>query len=186
MGVFYVTLCVKVVQPDKLQQFLSVSDDHGFVGPMESDWVAVCSKTLDHQDQEVIDTYGELISEHLGAPVVAFLNHDEAILSVDTYMDGRGQTQYNSCPGYFFDDPNTNDLKPRLKSPDALVSIVSPERRVAFQIALMIGAQDTLDLHARIAEALELPEYSLEFWYRDIKRQNVQSHGGAVLEFGRQ
>lgn len=166
MGSFYVSLTVRADASKAFADALQEVGDSGLIGPYLGGWTTCLSQELDRQDQRVIDFYGERLSAALGAPVIAVLNHDSDILSIDLYENGTRAASYNSCPGYFASDPSEDELKPSLTDAAPFAALATEVGTDDVERVLLQHDVLAEDIHKGLIDLLDLPAYSVFVGHR--------------------
>lgn len=166
MGNFYVNVTLKAERM-ALKTMLDHIADRSVIGPEADGWLTFSSAALEQQEQETIDAYGEGVSKHVAGPVIAALNHDDDILSIDVYEGGVRTATYNSCPGYFSESPTEADLKPRLTNPDVFDAL-APDAGIS--ALLNDRPVFAVEAHAAFAKAAGLPPETAGFGFRYAER----------------
>ncbi|MDZ5698722.1 hypothetical protein [Chelativorans sp. M5D2P16] len=166
VGNFYVNTSVKDVNHDDLFAYLKGKHD-AFVGPEVGGWS--CYTDLEvTQDPGTIALHVGRLSEHLQAIAICVLNHDDDILSIDTFHNGSQVSEYNSCPGYFDANPSEERLKPRLSGAEVLAGLKPGVSQTQIREILAIQAEQNafaIETHEAIVHLLGLPDYSVGFGY---------------------
>lgn len=162
MGSFYVSLCISDLPLEPLKQWLDQIEDHFLIGPQAGPWICVVSALLDTQDFALLDAFGKGATKDSNRKAFAVLNHDDDVLSVDVYVNGEMVAAYNSCPGYFLEEPAEGQLDPRLQNPEAYAAL--KEGVTAPQVVAILQPSEGFvfasDAHGELVDLLGLPAYS--------------------------
>ncbi|WP_442582759.1 hypothetical protein ACSBOB_12765 [Mesorhizobium sp. ASY16-5R] len=181
MGNFYVNFSVKgVAQTELIEDFRRNAID-AFVGPDERGWCCFAEEVTDSQDQSAITALGSSLSLRTGQPVLSVLNHDDDMLSVDLFVAGETVGDYNSCPGYFDDDPDPERLMPRLLHAEEFAKLREGLTVSNLRDALTTDQSlDAISSHERVVEQLALPGYSIGFGFGYASRGELPGEGSFV------
>jgi hypothetical protein len=121
-------------------------------------YVAVFDEESDNQDIEVISELATQLSGNLKCAVLAVLNHDDDILCYWLYDGGRLVDEYDSAPGYF--DANVESDEP--SGGDASRLCAAFEKSNVEQVERMLRGDFfvfAFERHQGLLEALGLPEF---------------------------
>ena len=102
MGNFYVNYTLR--GPTQKAVAAALKGRSAIVTRAENGCVIVFDEESDEQNQEVIAALGSRLSEELGCPVLAVMNHDDDILWYHLYLNGELADEYDSNPAYFDDE----------------------------------------------------------------------------------
>ena len=167
MGNFYVNISAKVDRPT-LKSMLDHMPDRSVIGPEGNGWLTFTSEHLETQDQEVIDAYGVGLSQYIPGPMIAVLNHDDDILSIDLFEGGKRTATYNSCPGYFDERATEADLEPKFSNSEAFDALAPDGGVTALLKERPVFA---VEAHAAFAKAVGLPAAGFGFCY--VERRGI-------------
>jgi hypothetical protein len=182
MGNFYVNHTVRAPQ-ERVIAVLEAENRVAFVSPTIDGYTVVCDQECDSQDERAILTLGRSLSERLGSPVLAVLNHDDDILCYWLFEQGKLTEQHNSCPDYFDDDyrgltwfgddEEVNDQLPALAegaAGEALCRAFGRPDAVA-KVQAVLASEDELFAvftHQRLLKLLGLPAAAAGSGYRYV------------------
>jgi hypothetical protein len=108
MGNFYTNYTLR--GPRQQAVAVQLSGRSAIVTPAQNSCVVVFDEQSDDQDSAIITQLGTQLSRELRCPVLAVLNHDDAILWYQLFQQGELTDDYNSSPGYF--DPSAGPTGP--------------------------------------------------------------------------
>lgn len=166
MGNFYVNMTLKA-ERIALKSLLDHISDRSVIGPDKDGWLTFSSVLLEQQDQQNIDDYGIGLSEQFAGPVIAVLNHDDDVLSIDLYEGGARTATYNSCPGYFREDATAADFEPKFTNPEAYDALAPGKGVGALLSSRPIFA---IEAHVDFNKLVGLPGESAGFGFRNAER----------------
>ena len=99
MGSFYVNYTVR--SADQAAVVKSLKGRSAYVTPVKDGALVVTDEAAEEQDPDKVREVGELLSKSLKTPVLAVLNHDDDMLWLGLFENGRLADEYNSWPDYF-------------------------------------------------------------------------------------
>lgn len=194
MGTFYVNHTVRAPQ-DRVIAFLKKEGRTAFVSPTFNGYTVVCDRQCDDQDPVAITRLGQKLSKHLESPVLAVLNHDDAILCYWLFEQGRLIEEYDSFPDCFEDDdegpddywlswPEEEWKAERLSGgPRAVASDGAQLCRVFGcpalheQVQWILGGRDTFfaqQIHQELVRVLGLPLCTLGAGYQCVAQRYTE------------
>ncbi len=109
MGNFYVNITLKGPGRDQIVAGLTEACCDAYLSPTVDGVTMVCEAVCDSQDDDHIRAFAAKLSERLGCPALAVLNHDDDVLWYGLYAAGVLDHEYNSAPDFFeaeFLDPD--------------------------------------------------------------------------------
>src|SRR5688572_23459580 len=108
MGNFYTNYTIR----GRIQQEIAsaFSGRSAIISPEHNGCVVAYDEKSEAQDFQIITELGSRLSLDLGAPVLAAVVHDDAILFFQLYENGEMSDDYDSSPGYF--DPDAEPSAP--------------------------------------------------------------------------
>jgi hypothetical protein len=168
MGNFYVNFSVKRDDPQRIAEALKREGRKAVVTPAVNGYVVVYDEESDSQDTVAIEKVGALLSREADAPVLGVLNHDDDVLCYWLFQQGRVTDAYNSCPDYF-GEPDEEEAS---NGGDAnLLREAFSASCSSAQLEEILRGGDyvfAFDRHAKLVEALGLPQCSVAAGYRYI------------------
>lgn len=173
MGNFYVNISVKGATQAELADALRAMMAPAIVGPSFNGWCSFVENSIEMQDQEAIDQFGAAFSKRFG-PTVSVLNHDDDMLSVDLYVDGKAVAEFNSCPGYFNEQASEAELAPRWSGVDQFAALGRGISQADVEAAFQGDEPFAAEMHERLATLLGLPRYSVGFGFGYASRGEVE------------
>ena len=125
----------------------------------------IYEEKIDDQDIGYGINLASEISQKLNTTVFYSTNHDSDVLVVFVYKNGEELFFYNSNPGYF-EGENT---PPAIKNIDQLLLAYNSINKEEFLNILTTEEIFSEDIHRKIIEKLNLPEYSVDVGYNTLK-----------------
>src|SRR5262249_24657347 len=104
MGLFYSHLTVYRPTRPALLAELRRLQRAAFVAPTIDGHTVVFDKASDEQDARAIEWLGRTVTKTLSCSALAAVLHDDDVLYLWLFMNGRVRDRYDSCPAYF--DPH--------------------------------------------------------------------------------
>jgi hypothetical protein len=172
MGAFYVNCCVRGLGQAKVLEFLRKNSRPGYVGADAGEWVAFVTSDLETQDEAIIQNYGSIMTKGSDRLFVSIVCHDEDFLKIDLFREGALVSEFNSCPGYFSDNPSDDPsaFKPVLKGAEVLSEVFHLGESELATLVPDAEFTDVFDLHEKWSAALGLPAYAVGMGYRYVNR----------------
>lgn len=121
------------------------------------------------QDQERIRAFLKWASSRYGGVALSVLCHDDAVLEVQLFKQGEQISHYNSCPGYFLEDPTDDQMNPVLENAGNFAAEFDAVSEKDLEHILMPDAGTylyPLDVQSELWRILQLPEYGVGFGFR--------------------
>ncbi len=109
MGLFYTNMTVYGTSRDAVLAFLRNVDIPAFVSPERDGYTVVFERGLDEQDPMAIETLGCFLTEELACPALTAVLHDDDVLYLWLFQNGKLLDRYDSSPAYF---DSTSDHRP--------------------------------------------------------------------------
>ena len=159
MGNFYTNLVVR--GPSQQAVANELKGRNALLSPPLDGYIVVFDEQCEKQDPEVVARLAARLSKAFSCPVLASMNHDDDVLWLQLYSDGRLVDEYNSSPSYF--DPKAKPSDP--KGGDARVLCAAFASTNADQVESVLrkssftdnGYAFAIERHADLAGALGLP-----------------------------
>ncbi len=188
MGNFYVNVTVRGPRQSEVADWLKAGGFEAFVSPTQRGLTTVYEVLCDSQNDEHIRAFAGSLSQALGCPALAVLNHDDDVLWYGLYQAGVLDHEYNSAPDFFDDDVFGLDLDEDLGPEDdgvfipsggdaeALCAAFNPTTDEARVAAILSAVDDetgyvcAFERHEALAEALGLPGFTVCCGYRHLER----------------
>ncbi len=127
--------------------------------------VLVFDKACESQDPQVLAALCAELSSRVGCAALGASNHDDDVLMLFLFNDGRPVTDYNSCPGYFGGD----ERPPSVVDAAALCKAFGVEQAASRLAAILASEDDDMlfatDRHQAVVDALGLPTASVGFGF---------------------
>ncbi len=101
MGNFYINVTVKGPSRDDLIACLNDAGCRAHVSPTVDGVTAIAADSCDPMAGGEFTSFAMELSEFLGCPALAVMNHDDSILAYWLFERGKLLHEYNSAPGYF-------------------------------------------------------------------------------------
>jgi hypothetical protein len=126
----------------------------------------------DDQDSAVITELATRLSNKLRCPVLAVLNHDDAIFWYQLYLNGELADEYDSSPGYF--DPSAEPSAPAGGDAQKLCSALTGASVVEVESILRKSSFDeggyifAIDRHTDLVRALGIPSFAVGAGFRYV------------------
>ena len=186
MGNFYVNITLKGPGRDQIVAGLTEACCDAYLSPTVDGVTTICEAVCDSQDDDHIRAFAAKLSERLGCPALAVLNHDDDVLWYGLYTAGVLDHEYTSAPDFFeaeFLDPD-DDLEldddgvsiPEGGDAQALCAAFGPAADPAAVETILRALDDetgfvfAFERHEALAKALGLPAYTVCCGYRDLER----------------
>ncbi len=186
MGNFYVNITLKGPGRDQIVAGLTEAGCDAYLSPTVDGVTTICEAVCDSQDDDYIRAFAAKLSERLGCPALAVLNHDDDVLWYGLYAAGVLDHEYTSSPDFFeaeFLDPD-DDLEldddgvsiPEGGDAQALCAAFGPAADPAAVETILRALDDetgfvfAFERHEALAKALGLPAYTVCCGYRDLER----------------
>ncbi len=209
MGTFYVNHTVRAPQ-DRVIAFLKKEGRTAFVSPTYHGYTVVCDRQCDEQDPIAIARLGQRLSSHLESPVLAVLNHDDAILCYWLFEQGRLIEEYDSFPDCFEDEEEDDDdlgefqfgwqeddwpAEDLTEAPDDTTGDGEELCRVfgrpalCDQVRWVLAGRDTLfaqQIHQELVRILDLPPCSLGAGYKCVAQRFTTLDRDACVHVGQE
>ncbi|MDJ0942032.1 MAG: hypothetical protein QNJ30_01090 [Kiloniellales bacterium] len=186
MGNFYVNVTLKGPGRDRIAAWLAEAGFDAYLSQTVGGLTTVCEAGCDSQDDDHIRAFAAKLSEQLGCPALAVLNHDDDLLWYGLYAAGVLDHEYNSAPDFFEgeclgldDDLDLDDdgvSIPEGGDAQALCAAFGPAADPAEVEAILRALDDetgyvfAFERHEALAKALGLPDFTVCCGYRDLER----------------
>lgn len=145
-------------------------------------WIAVFDEATETQDQTILASLSQILSQTIGAPAVSVLVHDSGVLDLRLYRDGDLVDTYLNRPDYF-EPISAKDRKKYLGKPDlwreVLADQATPKILRSVWKETPRFAEDTL---RKTADLLEFDKDFCLTGYRYLA-QDTESKGLTRLAF---
>jgi hypothetical protein len=105
------------------------------------------------------------LSQQLNSTVIYSTNHDSDVLIMYIYKNGQEIFLYNSNPEFFGDE----NMPSSMNNPDKILLEYDNVNKEEFLEILNTEETFSEDIHYKIAEKLNLPEYSVNYGFNIIK-----------------
>ena len=176
MGDTYANISVKGARQSELVDLFSRNNLKAVIGPEVNGWCCFAAEILELHGQGLINELLEAFSSRPLGAAMCVQCYDEDLLSIDLFKEGKSCSEYNSCPGCFYDDPSDEDLKPRLKNPEGFCGL--GDAISVDDIKRVLTPEDTdylavHEVHDNFINLLKLPPYSLAFGFRNALRDSA-------------
>ena len=89
MGNFYTNITLRTAEPTAVAAVLRQAGRAAFVAPDHPGGITVYDERCETQDPRVLSELTAALSEHFACPALAVLNHDDDILALALYGQGR-------------------------------------------------------------------------------------------------
>lgn len=175
MGLFYSNLTVYHPERTALLAELRRLKREAFVSPMVGGYTVVFDKAMDEQDSNAIEGLGKAITKALSCTALAAVLHDDDVLYLWLFQNGRVRDRYDSCPAYF--DPHSEPRPPEGGNAKALcVTFGRPDRADCVEELLradlledeLLDVPGEFERHAALAAELGLPPFVAGVCYSSI------------------
>lgn len=180
MGLFYSNLTVYRPARPALLTELQRLKRKAFLSPSYGGYTVVFDKLMDDQDTNAIERLGKSVTKTLSCSALAAVLHDDDVLYLWMFQNGRVVDRYNSSPAYFdahseprppdggnakvlceaFDHPETTDRVQKLLRTDLLEEDLP-------------GVPGEFERHAAIAAELGMPPFVAGVCYSSIAGKYV-------------
>jgi len=111
MGNFYTNVTVRGLDQACIAAAVETLGYRVFVSPTISGLTVICEEQSDTQDEAAWHLVAKQLSEKLGCPALAVMNHDDDILAYALYRNGALLDDYSSWPDYW--DESDEPAAPR-------------------------------------------------------------------------
>lgn len=203
MGTFYVNHTVRASQ-DRVIDLLKKERRTALVSPTIDGYTVVCDRQCDEQDPAAITQLGQRLSALLGAPVLAVLNHDDALLSYWLFKQGQLIEEYDCFPEAPEDDEDDVDgirlyceaeedwnVLPeedefRSTPGEELCRILGREA-IRQRVEALLTGQDALfagQIHQELVELLGLPSCAVGAGYTCVIQRHTELDRDACVHVG--
>jgi hypothetical protein len=110
MGLFYSNLTV--YRPERLALLAELRrlKREAFLSPTIHGHTVVFDKAMDEQGSTAIERLGKAVTKALSCSALAAVLHDDDVLYLWLFQNGRVRDRYDSCPAYF--DPDSEPRPP--------------------------------------------------------------------------
>jgi hypothetical protein len=103
MGLFYTNMTLFRPERTAAMAELRRLKRSAFLSPSVEGHTVVFDKAIDEQDTEAIEEIGKLITKPLSCAAMTAVLHDDDVLYLWLFENGKLLDHYNSCPAYFND-----------------------------------------------------------------------------------
>lgn len=110
----------------------------------------------------------ESLSLALRCPAIAVTNHDDDVLMIECFEEGRRTDSYNSKPDYFQRRPGGEPAPPSGGDPSTLARLCEAGEPSELQAILRSGFQFEFLRHEALVQALGLPMATVNIGYSSI------------------
>jgi hypothetical protein len=175
MGLFYSNLTVyHPVRPALLTEMRKFERE-AFLSPTIQGHTVVFDKAMDDQDSNAIEGLGKAVTKALSCSALAAVLHDDDVLYLWLFQNGRVHDRYDSCPAYF--DPHSEPRPPEggnakllCKAFDRLdrVSRVYQLLRADLLEGELPDVPGEFERHAALAAELGMPPFVAGVCYSSI------------------
>lgn len=175
MGLFYSNLTVSHPERPVLLAALRRLKRQAFLGPTLGGHTVVFDKEMDEQNGKAIERLGKAVTKALSCPALAAMLHDDDVLYLWLFKDGRVLDRYDSCPAYF--DPNSEPRPPEGGNAKALCEAFGkPGRADRVEELLradlledeLPGVPGEFERHAALAAELGMPPFVAGVCYSSV------------------
>lgn len=101
MGLFYTNMTVCGTSRDAVLKFLRGNEEQAFVSPEVDGRTVVFEKWMDEQGPAAIDLLGSDLTEALHCSALTAVLHDDDVLYLWLFQNGKMIDRYDSSPAYF-------------------------------------------------------------------------------------
>ena len=172
MGNFYVNYSLPGVAQSTVAAALA--GRVAIVSPVVGNVVVVFDEQSESQNNDTINALAADLSVKCNCPVLAALNHDDDILWLHLFADGKSADEYNSCPGYFDDSVESDE--PTGGDAMKLAAAFGVGDPAPVEKALRAPGDDytfAIERHTELAAALHLPSFVVAGGYTSISEGEV-------------
>jgi hypothetical protein len=175
MGLFYSNLTVhRAARPALLAELRRLKRE-AFVSPTIDGHTVIFDKAIEEQDFKAIERLGKAVTKALSCSALAAVLHDDDVLYLWLFVNGRVRDRYDSLPGYF--DPDSAPGPPEGGDAKVLCQAFGrPERadrvdellRADLLESELAGVPGELERHAALAGELGIPPFTAGVCYSSI------------------
>jgi hypothetical protein len=175
MGLFYSNLTVYSPARPALLDELRRLRLAAFVSPTTDGCTVVIEKALDEQDARAIERLGRAVTKGLSCSGLTAVLHDDDVLYLWLFRNGRIRDRYDSSPAYF--DARSEHCPPAGGNAKLMCEAFGrPERREQVEALLradlleggLPGVPGEQERHAALAAALGMPWFVAGLGYSAI------------------
>ncbi len=175
MGNFYVNYTIR--STDQSKAIKALSGRNAFVTSPKEGALVVFDEASDTQDKAIILDLGTMLSQSLGASVLAVLNHDDDVLWYGLFEKGECTDEYDSSPGYFDQDgepqaPSGGNAE-KLCAAFGSHSVDETQRILAKSSYDDDGCLFAFERHRDLVKVLKLPDSAVGFGYAYIAQGEI-------------
>ena len=181
MGLFYSNLTVYHPDREALLAELRRLKREAFVSPTFRDHTVVFDKAMDDQDGRAIERLGKAVTKALSCSALAAMLHDDDVLYLWLFQNGRVRDWYDSCPSYF-DSHAQHCLPPKggnawamCEAFDRTAHTIRVESllRADLMAEELPGVPGEFERHVALAAELDMPPFVAGVCYSSIKGNYV-------------
>jgi hypothetical protein len=174
MGLFYSNLTIYAPRRAVLAELRRLRLA-AFVGPTLGGHTVVFERALDEQDPRAIERLGRAVTKGLSCSALAAALHDDDVLYLWLFRNGRVRDRYDSLPSYF--DPHSDHRPPEGGNARLLCEAFGrPDRQERVEQLLRVdlledelpGVRGELERHAALAAELGMPWFVAGLGYSAI------------------
>ena len=175
MGLFYSNLTVYGPERPALLAELRRLKREAFLSPTIHGNTVVFDKAMDEQDSKAIERLGKAVTKALSCSALAAVLHDDDVLYLWLFQNGRVRDRYDSCPAYF--DPDSEPRPPEGGNARALCEAFGRTDRAERVEELLradlledelLGVPGEFERHAALAAELSMPPFVAGVCYSSI------------------
>jgi SnoaL-like protein len=185
MGSSYSSLTLRGPARDRLLRVLEARGREAFVGPTENGCTVVFDEESEN-DPAAVARLAEALTRELGGAALGVTVHDEDIVFYSLVRDGTVLDEYHSCPGYF----EGGDAPPTGGDAALLCEAFGAPGKAA-EVERILRAPAKRDpyffetaRHGDLAEALGLPEHSVNLGYKYVYQGEAEELEGELAHVG--
>jgi hypothetical protein len=175
MGLFYANLTVYRPKRAALLAALRLLEREAFVSPTIHGHTVLFDKAMDEQDGKAIEGLGKAVTKALSCAALAAVLHDDDVLYMWLFQNGRVRDRYDSSPAYF--DPHSDHKPPAGGNAKAICKAFDRSDRVD-RVTQLLGANlleeelpgvpGEFERHAALAAELGMPLFVAGVCYSSI------------------
>ena len=175
MGAFYTNITVRASSADVVLPLLQ--GRRVFVTPAHGGYVTIYDEQCD-EGGLFPNEFATHLSQALGSVAFLVTVHDDDILYVDVFENGERLDEYDSCPNYFSEDDDADDV-PEGGNPAVLCKTFGCNDEKAVADVLYCRDEDSdiwifaTERHLALARLLGLPEFSVGYGYKYLAQGEV-------------
>ncbi len=176
MGNFYTNVSLKGPSQEQILAVLRELGRTALVTPTVDQFTVVYDRECENQDIDLLASLNLTLSHHLRCAGWAALNHDDDLLWLSVYENGRPAGEYNSNAEFMERNDRINDAKlvaaslGRLFCPAPALSLVKQLEKILARRCGWLGYRLEMERHRDLLQALRLPLFAMAAGYNYVSQ----------------